>query len=366
MNFKSNQLIVAEKLKRFRSPNYNFYFNKDTGLFIRWGKSTTDDPVCAPAPEILDLEISTICGGIDGIPCTHCYKSNTASGTNMSLDTFKKIFHKIPTNLTQIAFGIGDIHANPDLYPIMKYCTTNTYNKVVPNITINGAHMIPNDYKMLASFKGAVSVSRYNPPEVCYEAVEKLIDAGVNQVNIHCLLSEETAGNCISTVMYVKEHKKLKDKVAVVFLALKEKGKRNAYHVWQDHDEIQAFYKYVKESGVIFGFDSCGAPGVLRNHERYGFTPETIEPCESGLFSLYIDVNGIAYPCSFCEGETNADIKAIRGLDVLGCNDFLQDIWYHEDMIAWRDLLLNSTSKCDCNFKGQCRKCPVFKLTECI
>ena len=32
----------------------------------------------------------------------------------MSFETFQQIFHKMPRNLTQIAFGIGDIDGNPN------------------------------------------------------------------------------------------------------------------------------------------------------------------------------------------------------------------------------------------------------------
>jgi hypothetical protein len=354
------------KIKSFKSDSYNYYFNKDTGLFIRWGETHNDDPEWAPAPEILDLEVSTICNGIGNGPCKCCYKSNTAVGKNMSLESFKKLFHKIPTNLTQIAFGIGDIHANPDLYPIMEYCTTNNYNTVVPNITINGYDMGPGDYATLAKFRGAVSVSRYNPPEVCYTAVNSLLDANVNQVNIHCILSNETLQDCLDTVDYVKSNERLKNKVAVVFLSLKQKGKRNTYTVIQDPIALQNFFKYIKESEIMFGFDSCGAPNVLRQHEQFGFMKETIEPCESGLFSLYIDVDGIAYPCSFCEGESNEEIQVLKGLDALNCNDFIKDIWNNKDMYEWKNKLLNSSSTCNCSYKNECRKCPVFKLTECI
>ena len=95
----------------------------------------------------------------------NCYKSNTSQGKNMSLETFKKIFHKIPLNLTQIAFGIGDIDANPDLWKIMEYCRNNNYNQVVPNITINGKRLTDEHIGMLAELCGAVAVSRYNPDE---------------------------------------------------------------------------------------------------------------------------------------------------------------------------------------------------------
>ena len=133
-------------IKRIRSKYYNHNFDTETGLSIRWGKTMAneDDPILSPiGPEIADIEISTVCNGIGKTmdarkPCPWCYKSNTGCGSNMSFDTFKSIFHKLPKNLTQIAFGIGDIDGNPDLWRIMEYCRSNSYNSVVPNITVNG------------------------------------------------------------------------------------------------------------------------------------------------------------------------------------------------------------------------------------
>ena len=55
-------MIIAEKgnKKLLRSENYNFVYDKVTGFFARWGKTTKDDPQMSPyGPELLDLEIST-------------------------------------------------------------------------------------------------------------------------------------------------------------------------------------------------------------------------------------------------------------------------------------------------------------------
>ena len=104
--------MIAEndRVKICRFTNYNYNFDKQTGFFARWGKTKEEDPKYSPVgPEILDLEISEICHGINGTPCKFCYKSNTGTGKNMSFETFKTIFCKMPKTLTQIAFGIGSI-----------------------------------------------------------------------------------------------------------------------------------------------------------------------------------------------------------------------------------------------------------------
>ena len=172
-------------MKRVRTPEYNYNFNESNGYFERWGKNYLDDPQYSPiGAEILDLEVSTICHG----GCTHCYKSNVAKGKNMTFKTFKIVFDKMPKTLTQIAFGIGDFYGNPDLPKMFEYCRKNN---VVPNITVHGFDIDENAVNILAKYCGAVAVSNYGK-ESCYGTVKKLTDAGMNQINIHQLLSEET------------------------------------------------------------------------------------------------------------------------------------------------------------------------------
>jgi hypothetical protein len=103
-----------DNFKTFKSADYNFIFNKKDGTFMRWGATVNDDPEYAPSPEILDIEISTICNGIDK-PCAFCYKSNTAKGKNMSLDTFKLLFAKIcPIEIIEVESNNKKYELKPD------------------------------------------------------------------------------------------------------------------------------------------------------------------------------------------------------------------------------------------------------------
>lgn len=201
-------------MKAYKSTNYNYIFNPSNGFFMRWGKTFEEDPQSAPAPEILDIEISTICHKA----CSHCYKSNTSNGENMSLETFKILFSKLPTTLTQIAFGIGDLNGNPDMIKIFKYCREN---KVIPNVTINGEDLTDKKAECLSQLCGAVAVSIYDY-DICYDAVKKLTDRGMKQVNIHCLTSLETFDRCMRVLKDSKTDDRLKKLNAIVFLRYKE------------------------------------------------------------------------------------------------------------------------------------------------
>lgn len=341
-----------KSLKVARSPEYNYVFNRTNGFFARWGKTKDDDPDFSPyGPEILDMEISTVC--TQG--CSFCYKSNTGKGNNMSLDTFKDIFHKFPKNLTQIAFGIGSLGANPDMYDIMRYCRENEYNGVVPNVTVNGSGLTDHHVNMLAGLVGAIAVSRYDR-DTCYNAVKKLTDAGIEQVNIHQLLCEETYEQCIQTLYESKKDPRLSDLRAIVFLLMKPKGDRNVYHQLKDPEKYKFLIDYALDNDIPIGFDSCSAPAFLQaiqgRPEKEREQLETVcEPCESNCFSSYVNVDGRYFHCSFTEGEDGWE-----GIDMLDVKDFMKDVWNSPEVLRFRNDLLQR-QRCD-----GCRSCPIFDL----
>jgi sulfatase maturation enzyme AslB (radical SAM superfamily) len=333
--------------KSVRSQFYNYDFNKQNGLFKRWGETFSDDPILAPSPEILDIEISTICNGV-GAPCPWCYKSNTGRGFNMSLDTFKAIHQRFPRLLTQVALGIGDIDGNPDLVKIMEYCRENDFNTVVPNLTTNGYDLNQKWASTLASLCGAVAVSNYKK-DVCYDAVKRLTDAGLKQVNIHQLVTVETLPQILATLGDITTDTRLSNLNAIVFLSLKPKGKRNKLTPVNDA-QFKEIVSICLEKEINFGFDSCSAGKFLksiRGHKLYGAYNKLVEPCESSLFSAYVNVHGEFFPCSFSEGEPGWT----KGIDVLRSEDFVADVWNHSNTLRFRSDLLS-----------KCRNCPIHKI----
>jgi hypothetical protein len=72
------------------------------------------------------------------------------------------------------------------------------------------------------------------------------------------------------------------------------------------------------------------------------------ESCESSLFSTYISVDGLCFPCSFSENE-----EGIESVDVVEAEDFLKDVWYSQSAVSFRQ-------KLQAGSKGGCRCCPVY------
>lgn len=340
--FENNERKIAV------SSDYNYEFNKKNGYFVRWGKSLKDDPVKAPINEILDIEVTTSCKYV----CPWCYKSNNPSGKNMSFETFKNIFDKMNKYkiLTQIAFGV-DAYAesNPDLWKMMEY---SRENGVIPNITV--AQLSDDVADLIAKYCGAVAVSQYDNKNICYDTVKKLTDRGMKQVNIHKLVCAEKFSQAEELIDDIKTDERLKDMNAIVFLSLKQKGRGIHFNKVTDEQFLRLIRKSIK-NGIRFGFDSCSAPKflkcakILNVYEKY---VNFAEPCESSLFSAYINVDGLFFPCSFSENTEGWE----EGIDVVGCDDFINDVWNHEKTIAFRNKLLHN---CD---ENKCRNCPLYNV----
>jgi hypothetical protein len=343
-----------ERLKKFTSDNYNYVFDKVTGFFARYGVNMDDDPAVAPAPEILDIEITTICNGVKQVsgvesPCRFCYKSNTKNGKNMPFSTFKKIIDKFPKFdgchfLTQIAFG-ADSHAtsNPDLWAMMEYSRSLG---IIPNITV--ADISDETADQLVRYCGAVAVSRYANKDLCYDSVQKLIDRGMNQINIHMLVAQETEEMVWETMRDRLTDPRLQKLNAIVLLSLKQKGRGENYHQLPV-EKFKQIVDFALDNKIGCGFDSCSCGKFLtsiqgrKNSQALGMMSES---CESTLMSFFINVDARCFPCSFCEGSSGWE----EGIDVLGYNDF-RDIWNHEKVITFRNHLLK------CN-----RNCPLYQI----
>jgi len=359
-------------LKVVDTPDYHLIFDPATGFMARWGRTRDEDPRMSPlGPEIADIEISTVCHGIGTSvegrrPCAWCYKSNTGEGESMSLATFERVLLRLDPrdNLTQVALGIGDLDGNPELYSIMEHCRGMG---VVPNITTNGMGIDDTVFgsfthaELLAKTCGAVAVSHYGIDDVCFDAVRSLSDHGLRQVNIHKLLSKQTLQSCIDLIDKTRTDPRLRGLKAIVFLLLKPKGERNTLGP-VTMTEYRSLIDYAHGFGVPIGMDSCSAPMALKTLPAE--FRQSIEPCESALFSIYANVRGEMFPCSFAEGTPGWESGI--PLDGPPTQDDLEAVWNHPRLVEWRRRLLGSSDGCpDCETRPHCRSCPIYDITLC-
>jgi MoaA/NifB/PqqE/SkfB family radical SAM enzyme len=355
-------LSPDKKQKYFRSPTYNFDFDMKTGFFARWGEvKENDPPFCPYGPELLDIEIAS--GYCDG-GCPWCYKGNSIIQDTkyMSFDTYRVLFDKINVApLTQIAFGITSIGANPDIWKIMEYTRDHD---IIPNYTTNGLNMIEEDFQKTKKLCGAVAVSVYpHTAHRAYKTIRRFLDSGMDQVNIHFMLCKETLDFAYEVVNDSLNDPLLKGLHAIVFLQYKDKSHNAKFHQ-PSFDEFKKLVDYCLEKKIGFGFDSCSSAMFMKSVADNKDTDsliQSVDNCESSLMSFYINVDGVAYPCSFLEGVN--DWK--EGINVLHIEDFLKDVWYSTKVKEYRNRLLGSSKNCICKFSGSCRSCFVYDINDC-
>jgi sulfatase maturation enzyme AslB (radical SAM superfamily) len=354
-------LLDGDAMKLFVSSEYNYSFNKKNGYFEKWGSNRSEDPDTSPFPEILDIELST--SSTCSSNCNYCYKNNgnkEQQNKNMTLEVYKNLLDKFliygdASFVTQIAFGICDINTNPDFFPIMEYTKSKG---IIPNYTTNGNQVTEEIAKKTKELCGAVAVSIHSKNS--YDAIKKYVDAGIKQVNIHFMLAEETFIEAYKLLHDILNDSKLKGINALVFLQCKEKGKaKGIYHSIKDLDKFKLLIADCEKSGINYGMDSCSASNYLKITN--GKNKDYVECCESTISSFYINVDGIGFPCSFAEGESNWD----SGIDVLNCDDFVNDVWHNDKVEEFRSRNISSTDLCNCNLKNLCRKCTLFQVTCC-
>lgn len=335
------RLIETKYFKYFRSPDYNYNFSKLDGLFYRWGRTYSDDPDWSPlGPEIADIEIS-----VNGCPnaCPWCYKGNVnTSPTNMSIEQFDTLLSKYPRTLTQMALGITGVQTNPDFIEILQTCRNRG---VVPNYTLTGIDLTDEIVDATVKLCGAVAVSCYDI-ELCFDTVARLKRAGMAQVNIHLLYHLDNILYVKDVLRRVSQDRRTQFLNAVVLLALKPKGRAQNlvpinYNIFED------IVQYARTLEVPLGFDSCSAKKVLKYSQTLDKQTQLlynllVEPCESGLFSSYVNVEGKFFPCSFMENERGWK----EGIDVLNCNNFVEDVWLHPRVKTWRNTLLDKDRSC--------------------
>ena len=143
------------------------------------------------------------------------------------------------------------------------------------------------------------------------------------------MISQETYDKAFEIMNDVKNDPRLERLNALVFLTLKPKGRsKNRYHNLTQ-EQFTNITNYALENKVSMGFDSCSAQlfmKAVKYHPNKEIFEQSVECCESTLYSMYIDVRGNFYPCSFSEGVEGWE----KGISVIDTDDFIKDVWFNE------------------------------------
>ncbi|KAH3765328.1 radical SAM protein [Pelomyxa schiedti] len=338
--------------KLVHAAHYHSVCDTATGEVHRWGDSPQDEPTRCPAPEYVEIEISTICHGIEGILCDICYKSYSDVGSVMTYETFVSVFNKLPRTVSQILFTCGDIDANPDLPKMLHYCRNNPYNYVVPNVTLAGTRLNPTIAEKIRKECGAISVSRFpNNKEHCYNSIQTLC-AGpeFKQLYINIVFAHEATPLILETINDASEDSRLKGKIVAVLLMLWKPGPRPTPYTRPTQEDYEAIIELAIQKEVVVGYDTDAGrsiftavsdiPQIVDSGDIEDISRQ-LEGCKSMSRNMYINVHGDVMPCPFLERKAPWSESKYN---ILTCNDFLREIWNSEDALDFHSFIINSSS----------------------
>ena len=283
--------------------NFITVFDDVTGVYVRSGviengKDTGVDPFMASFPHLIDVGIMGHCRhGKTGL-CARagigCYQRGmSVEGPNMTLADFSEIVRQCAGRVNQFALGgRGDPDLHEHFGEIVKLCRDH---HIAPNFTTSGYGLTEDSVALCKQFCGAVAVSWYRS-DYTQRAVQLLLDAGV-KTNIHYVLSGSTIGEAVERLRRGDFPKGIN---AVLFLLHKPIGQGKHDDVLRmDHPLLPRFFELLDKQRLPFkiGLDSCTTPGVINFCTNVMLA--SIDTCEGGRFSCYIDAAMNMLPCSF-------------------------------------------------------------------
>ena len=366
-NISSKTISDIRTERRWRSVMVNTYvdkknrfvemFNPKNGFYVRSGvidengKDTGVDPFMRNFPSLLDIGVMKTC------VCSHrcnvdCYqRAIDKTGANMSLENLEIILKQSKGKVFQCALGgAGDVDTHEHFEEMLKMF--KRYN-IVPNFTTSGIMMTKEKAEICKNYCGSIAVSEHFA-DYTDKALDLLLEAGV-KTNIHYVLSNKTIDVAIDRL---KNNGFKKGINAVVFLLYKPVGLGKEENVLKPDDpRVKEFFELIDKVDQPFsiGFDSCCSSGIVNFTSNVNM--DSMDYCEGGRHSAYIDADMNMMPCSFA----NQDPSWFMNLKEYS----IEEVWNSELFDKFRYSLKYSCKGCS-NRENCSGGCPlVNQITLC-
>ena len=345
----------------YKDKKYNFveWFNEKNGFLMRSniikdGEETSVMPEMRSYPELIDVGIMGTCiacnNGICKAVGVDCYQNASQNKRpNMPFEIYKNIVEQSKGKTFQIALGgAGD----PNKHERFEDILSVTYNNlIVPNLTTSGFELTNVEIHLMKKYCWDVAVSFYSKlcsanqesNSMTIQAIRRLIDAGCT-TNIHYVVSKEN----IDEIIYRLENKIFPKGInACIFLLYKPAGQGELKKMLTINDSVYQRFIHLattKRFDFKIGFDSCQTPAL----KAFGnmLADESLEYCESARFSMYIDCENQAYPCSFGWSQTEYSVD-LNSHTVL-------EAWNSSQFAEFRS---RQNIQCGLSYKNDCRCC---------
>ncbi len=295
------------EMQFYEDKRFSFWelFNEKNGTLIRSNViGTRHDPLMRSFPELIDVGIMGHCEagkrGICNAVGVDCYQQGGIScKKNMSLMSYKRIVDEANGKTFQIALGgAGDPNKHENFDKILQYTRENN---IIPNMTTSGFEISEQEIGLIAKYCGAVAISYYSKLVSGNETNEHTLSAikrlrSLLPTNIHYVISADS----IDEAIYRLENEIWPQGInAIIFLLYKPVGLGMNKKIIRKGDKLNRFIKaaLLRNHGYRIGFDTCFTPILVGYRDIMEM--QSIDFCEAARFSMYIDSEMNAYPCSF-------------------------------------------------------------------
>lgn len=294
-------------MQYYEDAKFSFWelFNENNGTLFRSNvNGTNNDPLMRSFPELIDVGIMGHCTSGEKGFCkavgVDCYqRGSTSNKKNMPFSNYKRIIDEAKGKTFQIALGgAGDPNKHEEFEEILKYTRDNN---IIPNMTTSGFDISDREIALIAEYCGAVAVSYYSKFVSGKETNEQTLCAisrlkSLVPTNIHYVVSEDSIDEAtfrLENEIWPKEVN------AIIFLLYKPVGFGISNKVIRKGDKLCRFMDAAlkRKHEYRIGFDTCFTPILVDYKDRLEI--QSVDFCEAARFSMYIDSEMYAYPCSF-------------------------------------------------------------------
>lgn len=341
--------------KLYIDRRYQFYelFNTDNGTLVRsniWG--TDKNPFRRSFPELIDVGIMGSClagkSGICAKAGIDCYQRGATSlRRDMNLQDYEWIVKQSRGKVFQIALGgAGDPNKHESFEQILKVTRDND---IVPNLTTSGYQLTDDEIGLIKQYCGAVAVSYYSKligenegNETTIKSIERLSAVGCI-TNVHYVVSNDSIEEAIVRL----EKNMFPDNInAVIFLLYKPVGLGSVNKIVRNDVYFRRFIEVATSKSHPFkvGFDTCFTPALINYGTNIDFS--SVDACEAARFSMYIDSELNAFPCSF---DNLTGVFKFKLANASG--SMIEDAWNSD---IFKDFLNRKAECCNCDKENWC------------
>lgn len=241
-------------------------------------------------PELVDIKLTDVCF----IGCPWCYQDSRPESKHGDLVTIKTVISSLNPEITEVAFGGGDVLQHPDIVEILQY--SRECGLTSSNITMNWQSIIryPDKVELVMPYLDAIGVSITGPGQI-KQVVEQLTKLGVyepTRICFHIIPDLYSKNFILKMLTELKEYSIESD---VLFLGYKTNGRGKEVST-EKVKEMSEIFDYIIENNLCLQCDTKFVKDYFEIVSKV--SSELTYDIHEGEFSMNIDCVEKFYSCS--------------------------------------------------------------------